>query len=75
MQSETAKQLVQTITHALEIAIDNRNKITTFERLLQANNPKLFEDYKIQLEKERAHPSTVIFSQGLEALHTKLAQD
>jgi hypothetical protein len=75
MESETAKQLVNTITHALEIAVDNRNKITVFEKLVLLNNPKLFEDYRIQLEKEREHPSTVIFSQGLEALQLKLTQD
>jgi hypothetical protein len=75
MKSETATQLVSTISHALGIAVDNRNKITAFERLLEQKDSALFDEYKNILEKVRDNPPTVIFSQGLEGLHTKLIQD
>jgi hypothetical protein len=75
MRSETAKVLVETISHALAIAVDNRNKITALESLIRDKNPILFQEYTKYLEKVRDHPPTQIFVSGLEALHTKLAQD
>ena len=75
MQTETAKQLVNSLSHALQIAVDNRNKITAFERLLEQKNSALFDDYKKLLEMVRENPPTVIFSQGLEGLYIKLTQD
>jgi hypothetical protein len=75
MNSDAAKVLVETITHALSIAIDSRNKITALERLIQKKNPTLFDEYTELLEKVRDRPPTQIFASGLEALHTKLIQD
>jgi len=75
VKSETAKVLVETISHALGIAVDNRNKITALESLIHDKNPALFQEYTECLERVRKHPPTQIFVSGLEALHTKLAQD
>jgi hypothetical protein len=75
MESETAKLLVNTLTNALGIAVDNRNKITAFEKLLESKDSDLFEKYKARLDEERKFPSTVIFPQGLAVLLSKLAQD
>ena len=56
MKSETAKVLVETISHALGIAVDNRNKITALESLIHDKNPALFQEYTECLERVRKHP-------------------
>jgi hypothetical protein len=58
MQNETARMLTDAIANATDIAIDNRNKITAFEALLQKHNPNLFQEYSTALGKVRSNPPT-----------------
>jgi hypothetical protein len=74
MQTETAKALIEALANNLVIAIDNRNKLTALEALLQEREPELFERYSKILEKVRQNPPTSVSIEGFARLQEKLAQ-
>lgn len=75
MQTETAKALIEAIANGLAIAIDNRNKLIAFEKLLEDHRPDLFQEYQDLLSKVRRNPPTEISVLGFERLQQLLVRD
>jgi hypothetical protein len=75
MQSETAKILTDAVMNATDIAIDNRNKLTALELLLQERDPNLFQDYLDALQKVRNNPPTSLVPAVFSKIQSMLAQD
>jgi hypothetical protein len=75
MKAETAKILIEAIENATSIAIDNRNRLTAFESLLQKQNASLFQDYEDVLYAVREHPPTLLVPEVFSKLLLMLVQD
>jgi hypothetical protein len=75
MKTETARMLVETIANSLNIAIDNRNRLTALEKIFHDQDPVLFQKYMNLLDAVRQNPPTVISPAGFATLQSKLAQD
>ena len=75
MQTETAKALIAALANNLGIALDNRNKITAFEALLQRQDQELFQKYSKILDEVRQSPPTSISLEGFSRLQEMLARD
>jgi uncharacterized Zn finger protein len=73
MQEKIANLLVDAIESATNIAIDNRNKLTAFERLLQKRNSSLFQEYLEILKKVRNNLPTSVLPESFQGLRSKLA--
>jgi hypothetical protein len=74
MDLETAKRLIETLTNNSGIAVDNRNKITAFEALLQEQKPELFQRYLKILENVRQNPQTAVSVEGFSTLQKMLVR-
>ena len=68
MQNDTARLLIDSISNALNIAVDNRNKLAALDAVLEKHDLSLFQEYSDTLDKVRKHPPTVIYPEGFATL-------
>jgi len=58
MKLTTAQMLTNALANATSIAVENHNKLTVLEILLQKRDPNLFQEYSAALDKVRKAPPT-----------------
>jgi|HubBroStandDraft_6_1064221.scaffolds.fasta_scaffold339709_1 hypothetical protein len=75
MKLATAQMLTNALANATSIAVENRNKLTVLEMLLQKRDPNLYQEYSAALDKVRKAPPIALSLVGFEHLQTKLVQD
>jgi hypothetical protein len=75
MKLTTARILTDLLANATSIAVENHNKLTVLETLLQQRDPNLFQEYSAVLDKVRKAPPIALSLVGFEHLQSKLVQD
>lgn len=75
MKLATAQMLTDALANATSIAVENHNKLTVLETLLQKRDPNLFQEYSSILDKLRKAPPIALSLTGFASLQSKLSQD
>jgi hypothetical protein len=75
MKLTTAQMLTNALANATSIAVENHNKLTVLETLLQKHDPNLFQEYSAMLDKVRKAPPISLSLAGFESLQSKLSED
>jgi hypothetical protein len=71
----TAQMLTDALANATSIAVENHNRLTVLETLLQKQDPNLFQEYSAILDKVRKAPPISLSLAGFASLQSKLTQD